>query len=91
MDIASNDAYTTGYEAGKKQKLTEHVQAAVRKRVNLIHAQVIFFRAFAQGVQLAPQRHLTQPKKERLQKFLLQLEQILDQDGEVYRTVSTVE
>ena len=50
--IETNDSeeqsdYSAGYESGKKKKLTENVNAAIVKKVNLYHSQVIFYKAFA--------------------------------------------
>jgi len=42
-------------------------------------------------VQVAPQDHLSEAKKERLDKFLGQLEQMITTDAEFYREATTVE
>ena len=51
VESGRNDAYLEGYKAGKKKKLTQHIHEAVRKRVNIIHCQVLFFRAFVDAVK----------------------------------------
>ena len=71
--------------------MTENVEAAVIKKVNLYHSQIIFYTAFAQCVreQLTKEQveqHLTETKKERLGKFLANLDQILTTEIDITTT-----
>ena len=66
----TDDAYTSGYADGKKKKCSEHIHAAVKKRVNVIHSQVIFFQAFMSAVLVVPTAHLSSSKAEKLAKFV---------------------